>query len=175
MRSLSRRRRGKRGFYFRTSPPRTTNRLKKLRKYIFCEVYFLTISARICQNIIMQELVYEAVRFSEQEGIRDIKWRKVMTNNGKCKKIQQEFGELIRAKRKEKRYTQEQLSELAGITDVYLRDLERGSYTATWVICLKICDALDIDIRELQNKYIAPEIAEMKKYMKKDNKEKTLC
>lgn len=98
-----------------------------------------------------------------------------MTNNGKCKKIQQEFGELIRAKRKEKRYTQEQLSELAGITDVYLRDLERGSYTATWVICLKICDALDIDIRELQNKYIAPEIAEMKKYMKKDNKEKTLC
>lgn len=98
-----------------------------------------------------------------------------MINNGKCKKIQQEFGELIRTKRKEKRYTQEQLSELAGITDVYLRDLERGSYTATWIICLKICDALDIDIRELQAKYIAPEIAEMKKFMKKDSGEKTLC
>lgn len=97
-----------------------------------------------------------------------------MTSNGKCKKIQEEFGELIKAKRKEKRYTQEQLSELAGITDVYLRDLERGSYTATWIICLKICETLDIDIREIQAKYIAPEIAEMKKYLKKDS-EKTLC
>lgn len=99
----------------------------------------------------------------------------IMKKDGKCRKIQQEFGELIRAKRKEKRYTQEQLSELAGITDVYLRDLERGSYTATWVICLKICDALDIDIRELQAKYIAPEIAEMKKFLNKDSGEKTLC
>lgn len=62
--------------------------------------------------------------------------------------------------------TQEQLSELAGITDVYLRDLERGSYTATWIICLRICAALDIDIREIQTKYIAPEIAEAEKYIR---------
>lgn len=98
-----------------------------------------------------------------------------MEANAKCKRIQEEFGDLIKAKRKEKRLTQEQLSELAGITDVYLRDLERGSYTATWVICLRICAALDIDIRELQAKYIAPEIAEMKKYMKKRSDLKTPC
>lgn len=77
--------------------------------------------------------------------------------------IQQEFGELIKTKRKLKQLTQEQLSELAGITDVYLRDLERGSYTATWIICLKICTALDIDLHDLQKKYIVPEINEVQK------------
>ena len=98
-----------------------------------------------------------------------------MEVNVKSKRIQEEFGELIKAKRKEKRLTQEQLSELAGITDVYLRDLERGSYTATWIICLRICTALDIDIREIQTKYIAPEIAEMKKYIKKKTDCKSPC
>lgn len=85
------------------------------------------------------------------------------TNEENKNTIQQEFGELIKTKRKLKQLTQEQLSELAGITDVYLRDLERGSYTATWIICLKICTALDIDLHELQKKYIIPEINEVQK------------
>lgn len=84
-------------------------------------------------------------------------------NEGKKNTIQQEFGELIKTKRKLKQLTQEQLSELAGITDVYLRDLERGSYTATWIICLKICTALDIDLHDIQKKYIVPEINEVQK------------
>lgn len=83
------------------------------------------------------------------------------------RKIQTEFGELIRARRKQKKLTQEELSELAGITDVYLRDLERGSYTATWIICLKLCTVLDIDLRDFQTKYIIPEITETQKNMKK--------
>ncbi len=86
------------------------------------------------------------------------------------RKIQAEFGEMIKAKRKQKKLTQEELSELAGITDVYLRDLERGSYTATWVICLRICTALDIDLQEIQRKYIIPEIAEIQKHMKSPEK-----
>lgn len=83
------------------------------------------------------------------------------------RRIQAEFGEMIKTKRKQKKLTQEELSELAGITDVYLRDLERGSYTATWVICLRICTALDIDLKDIQKKYIVPEISEMQKNMKK--------
>lgn len=83
------------------------------------------------------------------------------------RRIQTEFGEMIKTKRKQKKLTQEELSELAGITDVYLRDLERGSYTATWVICLRICTALDIDLHDIQKKYIVPEISEMQKNMKK--------
>ncbi|MDE6729060.1 MAG: helix-turn-helix domain-containing protein [Oscillospiraceae bacterium] len=91
------------------------------------------------------------------------------------KTIQAEFGEQIKAKRKQKHITQEELSELAGITDVYLRDLERGSYTATWVICLKICTALDIDIRDIQTKYIVPEITAAQKHLKNRANGETLC
>lgn len=79
------------------------------------------------------------------------------------KAIKAELGEAIKNKRKQKRLTQEELSELVGITEVYLRDLERGSYTATWIICLKICAVLEIDLKEIQRKYIIPEITEMKK------------
>lgn len=81
--------------------------------------------------------------------------------------IQTAFGELIKMKRKEKQYTQEELSELVGITDVYLRDLERGSYTATWIICLRLCDALDIDIRDIQKKYIHTDVLEKWRIMEK--------
>ncbi len=84
----------------------------------------------------------------------------------KERKIQTEFGMLIKENRKQKKITQEQLAELVGITDVYLRDLERGSYTATWIICLKICTVLDIDLLEIQRKYIVPEIEETQKNMK---------
>lgn len=81
--------------------------------------------------------------------------------------IQSAFGDLIKTKRKQKQFTQEELSELVGITDVYLRDLERGSYTATWIICLRLCDALDIDIRDIQKKYIHPGISERWRTMEK--------
>lgn len=77
--------------------------------------------------------------------------------------IKVEFGRTIKNKRKQKRLTQEELSEIVGITEVYLRDLERGSYTATWIICLKICAALNIDLKDIQGKYIVPEITEQQK------------
>ncbi len=77
--------------------------------------------------------------------------------------IKVEFGRTIKNKRKQKRLTQEELSEIVGITEVYLRDLERGSYTATWIICLKICAALNIDLKDIQEKYIVPEITEQQK------------
>lgn len=98
-----------------------------------------------------------------------------MNKNIEGRRIQTEFGELIKTKRKQKKLTQEELSELAGITDVYLRDLERGSYTATWVICLRICTALDIDLQDIQKKYIVPEISEMQKNMKKRSCDKMCC
>ena len=98
-----------------------------------------------------------------------------MSKNTGERKIQAEFGEMIKTKRKQKKLTQEELSELAGITDVYLRDLERGNYTATWVICLRICTALDIDLRDIQKKYIVPEISEIQEMMKNRSYNKTRC
>ncbi len=98
-----------------------------------------------------------------------------MSKNMDERKIQAELGELIKAKRKQKQLTQEELSEIAGITDVYLRDLERGSYTATWVICLKICTVLDIDLSDIRKKYIIPEINETQKHMRKRDNDTTFC
>lgn len=82
------------------------------------------------------------------------------------RKILVKFGEKIKAKRREKNITQEELAELVGITDVYLRELERGKYTATWIICLTICTILEIDITEIQQKYIIPAINETMGNMK---------
>lgn len=76
--------------------------------------------------------------------------------------LQKEFGKLIRQKRKEQELTQDKLSEIVGITDVYLRDLESGKYTATWIIWLRLCNVLNIDIDDFSDKFIVPDINEMK-------------
>ncbi|MCX4354916.1 MAG: helix-turn-helix transcriptional regulator [Oscillospiraceae bacterium] len=77
--------------------------------------------------------------------------------------LKREFGTIIRNRRLKKQITQEQLSELTGITVVYLRDLENGNYTATWIIWLKLCTLLELDIPGFQKKYIVPQIAKNEK------------
>lgn len=69
--------------------------------------------------------------------------------------ILKDFGAVLREKRMQKNLTPEQVSELAGVTDVYLRDLENGSYPATWSIWLKLCTVLNIDIPEIQQKIMS--------------------
>lgn len=58
--------------------------------------------------------------------------------------------------RKSRKITQERLSEMVGITDVYLRSIENGKNLPNWLIWLKLCTVLEIDIFELQQKYIRP-------------------
>lgn len=70
----------------------------------------------------------------------------------KSKEMLEDFGTMLREKRIQKNLTQEKVSELAGITDVYLRDLEHGSYSATWLIWLRLCTILDIDVSEVQQR-----------------------
>lgn len=77
--------------------------------------------------------------------------------------LKKEFGALIRAARIKKKLTQEKLSELTGITEVYLRDLEYGNYTATWIIWLRLCTVLELDIAKFQRKYITPQITRSEK------------
>lgn len=76
--------------------------------------------------------------------------------------LKKEFGQLMRQKRKEQTITQDKLSEIVGISDVYLRNLEIGKYTATWIIWLRICSVLEIDICNFSGKYITPEINKLK-------------
>lgn len=97
-----------------------------------------------------------------------------MSKQDDNRKILIRFGERIKAKRQEKNMTQEELAELVGITDVYLRELERGKYTATWIICLTICTILDIDINEFRQKFIIPAINESMSNMKPSSKAKKL-
>lgn len=72
--------------------------------------------------------------------------------------LKREFGTIIRDRRIKKQLTQERLSELTGITEVYLRDLEYGNYTVTWIIWLRLCTVLELDIPKFQKKYIVPQI-----------------
>lgn len=65
-----------------------------------------------------------------------------------------DFGKLIREKRIRTNLTQEKVAAEVGITEVYLRDLENGRYSATWLIWLKICDTLELDIEKLSLRYI---------------------
>ena len=74
--------------------------------------------------------------------------------------LKEDFGELVAKLRKKYNLTQEMLSEISGISEVYLRRIERGNCTVTWVIWLTLCTALNVDIGEIQRKYILPKIKE---------------
>lgn len=74
--------------------------------------------------------------------------------------LKSDFGELVTQLRKKYNLTQEMLSEISGISEVYLRRIERGNCTVTWVIWLTLCTALNVDIEEIQKKYILPKIKE---------------
>ena len=77
-----------------------------------------------------------------------------------CEKLKADFGELVAELRKKRNLTQEMLSEISGISEVYLRRIERGNCTVTWVIWLTLCTALGVDIGEIQQKFILPHIQE---------------
>lgn len=66
------------------------------------------------------------------------------------------FGKIIRKKRMAKRISQESLAKRMGISCTYLREVEHGKYNMTWQNWLKICTALDVDIKTIQDDYIKP-------------------
>ena len=72
--------------------------------------------------------------------------------------IKQEFAAIAHEKRLKNKITQEKLSEMIGITDVYLRCIESGKNAPNWIIWLKLCTALGVDISEIQKKYIEPSL-----------------
>lgn len=71
------------------------------------------------------------------------------------------FGAVVKNKRKQLGITQEKLAELVGISIVYCRDLEKGKSRSSWVIWVKICVVLKIDINSIIEDYIKPEVNEI--------------
>jgi len=55
----------------------------------------------------------------------------------------------IREKRLEKNLTQKQLSELSGVSESYIGDLERNEKEPTISILCKIAKALNVKVEEL--------------------------
>ena len=59
------------------------------------------------------------------------------------------FGKRVREVRKSKGISQEKLAEMAGIDRSYMGNIERGEKNITLKKVYEICDALDIEIRDL--------------------------
>ena len=83
------------------------------------------------------------------------------------KDFKQLFGEIVREARKKQNFTQRELAEIVGVSVVYWRDLEHGKYNVTWILWMRICAALGIDIDAMSEIYAAPEVRETAKIMGK--------
>jgi len=59
------------------------------------------------------------------------------------------FGKRVREMRKSKGISQERLAEMAGIDRSYMGNIERGEKNITLKKAYEICDALEIDIKNL--------------------------
>lgn len=59
------------------------------------------------------------------------------------------FGKRVREVRKSKGISQERLAEMAGIDRSYMGNIERGEKNVTLKKAYEICDALDIEIKDL--------------------------
>lgn len=77
------------------------------------------------------------------------------------------FGETMRTARMKQGITHRELAEIVGVSAVYSRDIEKGKYAPTWIIWLKICSVLHIDIDEVRKTYVAAEVREVAQTMGK--------
>ena len=59
------------------------------------------------------------------------------------------FGKRVREVRKGRRISQERLAEIAGIDRSYMGNIERGEKNITLKKAYEICNALEVNIKEL--------------------------
>lgn len=64
------------------------------------------------------------------------------------RKIYQEFGQFIRAARRSKKLTQDDVAKLIGITASFYNYLENGKRKITLPMAMSICKALDLDLND---------------------------
>lgn len=60
-----------------------------------------------------------------------------------------EFGKILKKERIKQGFSQEQIAEIAGISEVYYRNIEHGKHRLTWIKWLTICTALRIDLEPI--------------------------
>ena len=64
-----------------------------------------------------------------------------------------DYRELIRKKREEKGFSQNQLSKLLGISQPYMNQIETGARNPTLPVLMKICDVLEISMFEVPEEH----------------------
>lgn len=64
-------------------------------------------------------------------------------------KINTEFGQIVRTRRKELNMTQESLAEECKLSTRHISDIENGRVNPKFDTIVKICDVCEIDIGEL--------------------------
>lgn len=81
------------------------------------------------------------------------------------RELDKTFGRCVKHKREQMKISQEKLAELVGISTVHCRNIEKGKNRTSWVIYMKICIILNIDIMQLAEVYIKPEINEVGEFL----------
>ena len=84
------------------------------------------------------------------------KGKMVKSKQNENDSIMQNFAMKIRSERVKNKITQEKLSEKIGITTVHLRNIESGRNIPNYVVWLKLCTELGINVEEFQRDYIVP-------------------
>lgn len=64
------------------------------------------------------------------------------------------FGIFIKEARNRKNLTQQEVAEVAKISQVYLSHIERGARDVDLVLSLKLCDILNADIKDFVEKFM---------------------
>lgn len=74
-----------------------------------------------------------------------------MIENSEC---QIAFGEYIKRGREKKGYTQTEIAEQLGVTQSYYSKIESGTRNLDFVVALKICSLLNLNMMEFVSQYI---------------------
>lgn len=75
------------------------------------------------------------------------------------------FGDMMRSARKNRGISQESFAKNIGISSLYCRELEHGRYNPTWIVWLKICTELNLDIEKIRDLCVTPSLAETAKIL----------
>lgn len=75
------------------------------------------------------------------------------------------FGDMMRSARKNRGISQENFAKSIGISALYCREIEHGRYNPTWIVWLRICTELNLDIKNLRDLCVVPSLTETAKIL----------
>lgn len=75
------------------------------------------------------------------------------------------FGDMMRSARKSRGISQESFAKSVGISSLYCREIEHGRYNPTWIVWLKICTELNLDVKKIRDLCVVPSLTETAKIL----------